>query len=614
MIAELILNAGSRPGITDIDKAVSWVNKRFKNLDLDRKLAVDALNNLLDSRKKGSIGAVQEQLRAIKQEARLDKSLRKRVDKLLTAIDDGTLATDPQKARKEVAGVLKALRMRRDVLGTINRLQEDIRILERNIKKRESVPGKQPKKALTQLETKLKAKRTELRTQQSLINKINQLRASLESKDFLKQTKQTGVDSPEVRRLKAERDELQRRINEEIESLKPRSPFLGAIMEVAHAQRAIKTSMDLSAVGIQGLLLGVRKPILASKAFVQSIKALRRKQVADNVANKIRSRTNAENGMDAAAGLHISELEGGLSKGEEFFVSKLVRKIPGLKQVVEASERAFVTYLNVLRAGTFDALLETLTVGGKPTIEEAKIIANYVNVASGRGDAKFLNKHASLLSTLFFSPRYAWSRFQYLLGQPIFKGVVVDPKNFVANFKKDRRARGLVAKEMTKAAMSLSLVYYLWWLSDGELEDDTTSSDFGKLKSGNTRINTSAGLNGPFVLLNRARTGEVQPLRRGAKKRRFGLGDAASFLRFKASPLVSGGFDLAFRADFKGDPITPGSFLEESFLPIAVQDIMEQFRENEIDEATALSMLSILGINTATFNPNRENRRRPERR
>jgi hypothetical protein len=89
----------------------------------------------------------------------------------------------------------------------------------------------------------------------------------------------------------------------------------------------------------------------------------------------------------------------------------LAEKIPG----VRASNRAYVVYLNRLRADMFDAMSATLARNGEPTMAEYKAIAQYINVATGRGSfGKKFDKATDALAAVFFSPRYVASRFNFI--------------------------------------------------------------------------------------------------------------------------------------------------------------------------------------------------------
>src|SRR5690606_18698368 len=97
---------------------------------------------------------------------------------------------------------------------------------------------------------------------------------------------------------------------------------------------------------------------------------------------------------------------------------------------------------------------------------------------------------------VFFAPRLVASRFQLVLGQPFYGGTA--------------RTRKLIAQEYAKFLTGIGLVYLLSGLMGAELEFDPRSSDFGKIKVGNTRIDPLAGISQVTVLLYRLGSGQIK--------------------------------------------------------------------------------------------------------
>ena len=618
-IAELILDMGSLPENNTLDKAVDAAAVLLPQIkdSFGRKLAVSSLNEFLDSRRRGGMSEVKKQLNAIKNEARLDRKLRKRIDSLLKQINDGTAQVEPAKFRREVSATIKALKSNAALLGSINQLQESVRVLEKNVKSGGVRGKKRTKKAQTHLEERLSAKKKELARQNDLLNQIKTIRKRLSDRDFKKTSRETAEKSKEVLKLEAERNALQSQLRAEIENARELDAFSNLISGVASNSRAILTSFDLSAIGIQGALLGIANPKKVPAAIVASLKSWAKPEVALKELKKLQARQHFKLGQDA--GLHLSEVDGGLLKSEEFFQGQLAKKIPG----IAASERAFITYLNVLRAHSFDSLVNSGTLKGSATPDEAKAIANYVNIAGGRGNLKALDKHAEALSLALFSPRYQVSRFQYLMGAPVMQGLFEKTpetshmnrgQRFLHNYNKSKKARLLVAGEMAKVALAMQVVASLWMLAGFEVEDDPTSSDFGKLKDGHTRVDLSGGLRSPYVFMRRALSQEVKSLKQGSKPRDFTFRDLSTFGRGKLSPASGFVVDMITQETFTGEEVTVGNTLSNNFLPISVQDIIEESGNDNISRTAILTALSLIGVNAKNFNPNIKKPRKPRKR
>lgn len=319
--------------------------------------------------------------------------------------------------------------------------------------------------------------------------------------------------------------------------------------------------------------------------------AAKSEQAAFQINQEIVDRPNAP--LYDRAGLHISELyEGPLSHMEEAFMSRLAKRVP----FVAGSQRAYVTFLNVLRSDSFDALAETLSATGDPTLDEAKAIANFVNVATGRGTlGKYGNQAAVPLATVFFAPRLVASRFQVIAGQPFYSG--------------NARTRKIIAKEYGRFLAGIGVVYLLGALAGGEIEDDPRSSDFGKIKIGATRIDPLAGLSQATVLSSRIISGSkktiggnVRPIRGDVP---FGSEDAADviarFLRTKLSPVFGTGINVATGTNVVGEEVTPQGELARMVVPLAYRDIYEAMREHGVAEGTAIGILSMFGMGVQTY-------------
>lgn len=372
--------------------------------------------------------------------------------------------------------------------------------------------------------------------------------------------------------------------------------------EALNASRAILTSMDFSAVGRQGGILTAAHPQIARRAMGEMFRAFRSDADESRIMNEIANRPNAP--LYRRAKLSLTGIHGRLSQMEEAYMSRWAKNIPG----VAHSERAYVAFLNRIRADVFDSLIATLGKGGGVTEAEAKVIANYVNVATGRGDLGRFAAGAEGLATVFFAPRYVASRFQFLLGQPFWKGNV--------------RTRLLIAKEYARSLTGLGMFYttagaalYALIGPPGEkekwnIELDPRSSDFGKIRIGQTRIDPLAGLQQVTVLVSRLTSGETKKLTgkvvpiRGPKVPFGGSTSVdvmSSFLRSKLSPLLGLGADIVAGKDVVGQPVTPQTIAERMIVPISFQNIYDAMKAQGVPAGIAMSILDLFGISVNIY-------------
>lgn len=265
--------------------------------------------------------------------------------------------------------------------------------------------------------------------------------------------------------------------------LKKRSTFAKAKdlgIELFNLPRALMSSMDLSAPFRQGAFL-IGRPKEFAPAFVEMFKVVGNQRAFDALNQNIANRPNAS--LYRAANLALSEVGGILEKREEAFISGLAEKIPVIGAGVRASQRAYVGFLNKLRADTFDTMMRDAAGIGHDIADPRfiKSLGEFINSATGRGKlpTRTLEQAAPALSTIFFSPRLLASRVNLL--NPVFYARL-DP---------------YVRKEAIKSAISAGAlgvsVLGLLKASGAQVETDPRSSDFGKVRIGNTRFDIFAG-------------------------------------------------------------------------------------------------------------------------
>lgn len=377
--------------------------------------------------------------------------------------------------------------------------------------------------------------------------------------------------------------------------------------EAMNTGRAIKTSFDLSAPFRQGGFVLFAHPIRGLRAIPGMFRALKSEKAQYDAEQEIQSRKNYP--LYRRSGLHLSEIGSDLSKMEEAYMSRWAEKIPG----VAASQRAFSTFLNRLRADSFDAMVHSVTGGLRnATANEAKIIANAVNVFTGRGSLGIKNENVLAgLNTALFAPRFVASRFQTLLGQPIYHGVFSGK----ADFKNSAKVRSVVAAEYGRYLAGIGVIFGLAAMAGHPPEEDPNSSDFGKIKVNNTRIDLLSGLSQAWVLISRMWSGK--------RKDKFGDVEdvnratvAGRFLRTKLSPAVGSTWNLMDGKDLRGKEVSFGSEAVGSVLPLSVADaeldegggisvsfgdVQRAIEDNGVPKGTAIALLMMFGASIQTY-------------
>ncbi len=248
--------------------------------------------------------------------------------------------------------------------------------------------------------------------------------------------------------------------------------------------RAMMASFDLSAPLRQGATL------IHTKEFWGSFGSMFKQAFSEKAFQTSNNMIYADPLYKAAVnhGLFIARQSKNLLEREEQFMSNYAERIPVIGWFVRGSDRAYTGFLNKLRFDTFKNLYkEGLQAGldfkGDP--KQLKDIAKFINTATGRGDlGKTLNSASPLLTAVFFSPRLMASRFQML--NPVYYARL-------SPFARKQAIKSVLA--YSSAAVTVLGLASAAGLS---VETDPRSTDFAKIKIGNTRYDVTAGFQ-PYI-------------------------------------------------------------------------------------------------------------------
>ena len=266
----------------------------------------------------------------------------------------------------------------------------------------------------------------------------------------------------------------------------------GGTADALNLPRALMATADLSAPLRQGVFL-IRRQKQFAPAFKEMFKYAFSPKAYDGLMDDIAKRPNYNLMRDSK--LALTDLGGDLLKREEEFMSNLAEKIPLFGRVAKGSNRAYSGFLNKMRADVFDDLINKAGKQGLDVRALSDDIASYVNAATGRGSLGKFEKAAPFLNATLFSPRLIASRVQ-LVGK-VFS----------------RNTSSFVRKEALKDWAGFlgmgSTVLGLAKLGGAEVGLDPRSSDFGKIKFGDTRYDIWGGFQQYSVLMSRILTGEM---------------------------------------------------------------------------------------------------------
>jgi hypothetical protein len=347
--------------------------------------------------------------------------------------------------------------------------------------------------------------------------------------------------------------------------------------------RAILASYDLSAPGRQGFLLMPIVPKQWLKSVGQGYRAFASPQYADYVDMQIR--TDPYFKSSTKAGLQLTK-RGSMWSGEEVFMSDFAERIPG----IPASERAYVTTLNSLRFHAYKHFAQQWEGTGK-SAQDYKTLASFINHATGRGDVKALKKFYPVLNAVFFAPRLQIGRVQAI-------GDL---------FTSTSPVRKIVAKDLVKFFGGGALILWLLSMMKGvEVEKDPRSSDFGKIRVGNTRIDYWAGYQQIARYTAQLIMGEMKTTET-KRKLPVDRGDVIwRFIQSKLSPPAGMTVDLLRGETFLGEKLKPepgfiGEQVMQRFTPLFIQDVIDAARYQGMEGVSLVAPLALHGIGAVTY-------------
>ncbi len=344
------------------------------------------------------------------------------------------------------------------------------------------------------------------------------------------------------------------------------------ILSWLNASKATAASGDLSAPLRQGIfLVGRRAWWNAWKPMFQSLRESNYNKINQEIAANPRYNEATSNGLS------LTTLER-FTDQEEHFASRIAQKIPGVK----ASERAYITFLNKLRMDLYNDLADKAERLGRP-YDKGKL-TSYINAATGRGNmaltvgsnSRTLDAAAPLLNTVFFSPRFVASRIQLL--------------NPVSYARMDPFTRREALRDLATLTSVAGTALSLAKMGGLDVEMDPTKTDFGKIRTGNTRIDVLGGFGQYIRFFSQAAKGMMTE-EDGPDPRRF--------IESKLSPTAVMIKEMISGKDYFGRKITIPKSLATNVSPMIARDIYELWKEDP--DLVPLSGLSLFGLPAQSY-------------
>lgn len=370
--------------------------------------------------------------------------------------------------------------------------------------------------------------------------------------------------------------------------------------DILNVPRTMKSSVDLSAPR-QGAMWMINHPVQGAKAFFgKQIKAMREVNY-DRYVDQLESHPRYPQMVRSKLALTtVDARPHELSHREEAFMSRLAGKLPLIKH----SERAYTTFLDTARSSWFDQLATQAEAraktDGKPlTKEHYDAIANFVNIATGRGNLGkgTINNISPFLNAVFFAPKFAASKVQ-----------IFDPRVY-ARLPKGARRTAMREAATYFGAMTTAALLIKYGLG-GDVTLDPEKSEFMKARVGNTRYDLANGT-GQYVTL-------AARLLRNAENKRSGTKDAFGrsfadnidrFTRYKYSPPAAFTRNVWEGKNAIGEKTSVGKESLQLVTPLFLNEMYEAFQEEGLTGVAKTSPGFVgVGVNTYGDRPQKPKR------
>lgn len=563
------------------------------------------------------------------------------VDKVYDSLKDKVPDIEKKHIHDIIAGLYTERKATRNELAA---KRVDLKIEAQLVNKLEALEsGQEPKsekkkiqrnKQIADLKKKIKPY-TDLKAQKTkMANEIKEIEKQIRTGDFEKEQKKPPIElDKEGQELKDKLIKL--RQNRELRMLLQKrqnetggQKALRTVAEVANIPRTLMTIADFSALLRQNIFFSAGHPLMTLRNIPDMFRSFTSQKVYDHWFSDLKEMKRYD-GMKESKLAIADSLSHDLTQREEAFMSTLAEKIPLIGQslkvrgktvipglnIVKGSERSYTMLLNKMRVDMYNFFAESmerrgLTVKNSP--KQYRAMAEYINNATGRSDfGKTLNRIAPVLNSVFFSPRLIASRVNMLTywAQPRFWKTL--PREVKVDYM--RNWISLLAIGGTILGMAK--------LGGADVEDDPRSSDFGKIKSGDTRWDIWGGAQ-PYVrVMAQMISGKRKSTNSGKLYSLNGddifgedrAGVVADFFRNKLAPVPGAAVDLLSGRTGVGEKVvykwntdkekevSIRRYIQDRIIPMTFTGTAEAMKDQGVKSIFTVGVPSIFGVGTQNY-------------
>lgn len=364
--------------------------------------------------------------------------------------------------------------------------------------------------------------------------------------------------------------------------------------QLVNIPRTLMSSFfDLSFGLRQGIVAAWGHPKEFANAFSKQFKAFAMEKHYENLMDIVMKDPTYKTAE--RAGVAFTDLGSTMGRREESYMSSYAEKIPLLGRGVRMTGRAYTGMANKLRMDMFSSMVKDAERLGLDLNDKALLenIAQFVNMATGRGDLGKLERIAPILNGIFFSPRLMAARLSLL-----------NPVKYI-------KAEPFVRKQMIKSMLAFAggstlTLAALAQIPGVTVGADPRSADFGKIKIGDTRIDLLGGFQQYIRMAGQLITGEYISSTTG---KLVTLGEGYKPLtrwdilwrqvESKEAPVASFITTLLKQQDYSGEPVSVTKEIAERFTPMVAASFYDLWKEDP--ELLPLGLLGVFGMGIQTY-------------
>lgn len=410
---------------------------------------------------------------------------------------------------------------------------------------------------------------------------------------------------------------------------------------VTTAQRALRATMDFSAVLRQAARITLAHPVMGVKAFGKAWNAAHSEANLLAVNDEIMSDPSIQEAI-AKYGLHLREVDATNARDVEMFHGMerdkvrifgkevSITDIPFFGEFMLKSERHYITYLNAVSAELYSSIVNDRTrFPAGPTAWQKKMVADMINIWNGSAALPEERRQAlqkAWINDILWAPQLAISRIQssalYDVWHPLVaKGVKnAEMGAFDAVSAEERKTMFKIgATEHFKSSLAMIALGALlkWLFADEDDWYDFKRADwFEKLlmivspKVGNTTIDLTGGEQSvnraahkmwKLATSGKVRTGSGRMAEMGSYGGPTVWGVIGRYVQGKTSPWLSELVSLMEGRDYVGNEYTWKDAVMGAAVPLTFEDVKEQLEQNGIGKSLITIPLSLLGAGGSTY-------------